>query len=87
MAGEALFVAEVVAPSSVERDLVAKRRDYAQAGIPAYLVIDLRDGRRELTLCAERDPDGLFIDVPPAERVMVTIAGTPIDITVDDILP
>ena len=85
-AGEALFVAEVVSPSSVERDLVAKRRDYAQAGVPSYLVVDLRDGRRELTLYADRDADGLFVDVPPTDRVTVTIAGTPIDITVDDLL-
>lgn len=86
-AGEALFVAEVVSPSSVERDLVTKRRDYAQAGVPQYLVIDLRDGRRELTLYAERDEDGLFVDVPSADHVTVTVAGVRIPVTVDDLLP
>lgn len=85
-AGEALFVAEVVSPSSIERDLVAKRRDYAQAGVPSYLVIDLRDGRRELTLYEQRDADGLFVDVEPTDRVTVTIAGTAIEVGVDDLL-
>ena len=86
-ANEVLFVAEIVSPSSVERDLVAKRREYALAGIPSYLVVDLRDGRRELTLYAERSPDGLFVDVDPAERVTVSVGATMIDVRVDDLLP
>ena len=84
---DVLLVAEVVSPSSVERDHVAKRRDYALAGIPAYLVVDLRDGRRELTLYEERGSDGLFADVDPAESVTVTIGGREIHVTVDDLLP
>lgn len=83
----ASFVACGLSPSSVERDLVAKRRDYAVAGIPAYLVVDLRDGRRELTLYVERGSDWMFLDVEPIDRVTVSIAGTPIDITVDDLVP
>ncbi len=55
------------------------------AGIAAYLVVDPRDGRRELTMYEERGSDGLFVDVDPAESVTVTIAGR--EIAVDDRLP
>ena len=42
------MVVEVVSPSSVERDWVTKREEYAAAGIPNYLIIDVRgaDGPR-----------------------------------------
>lgn len=62
-----------------------QRRDCALAGIAAYLVVDPRDGRRELTMYEERGSDGLFVDVDPAESVTVTIAGR--EIAVDDRLP
>ena len=34
-----LLVVEVLSPSSVERDLVAKRRQYAQAGCEHYWIV------------------------------------------------
>ena len=37
------LVAEVVSPDRPERDLVDKRRDYAEAGIPDYWMVDPRD--------------------------------------------
>lgn len=39
-AAEAAMVAEVLSPSSIQRDLVTKRREYATAGIPIYLAIN-----------------------------------------------
>ena len=36
------FVAEVVSPDDPARDLVAKRHDYAEAGIPEYWIVDPR---------------------------------------------
>ena len=36
------FVAEVVSPDDPARDLVAKRSDYAEAGIPEYWIVDPR---------------------------------------------
>ena len=36
------FVAEVVSPDDPNRDLVEKRADYAEAGIPEYWIVDLR---------------------------------------------
>ena len=45
---DAALVVEVVSPSSVERDFVTEREEYAAAGIPNYLLIDARcpDGPR-----------------------------------------
>ena len=37
------LVAEVVSPDDPDRDLVAKRADYAEAGIPEYWIADPRD--------------------------------------------
>ena len=36
-----LLVVEVLSPSSVERDLVAKRRQYAQAGCAHYWIVNM----------------------------------------------
>ena len=45
------LVAEVVSPDNPDRDLVEKRVDYAEAGIPEYWIADPRDGTiRVLTL-------------------------------------
>ena len=83
---EVLLVAEVVSPSSVERDLVTKRREYAAAGIPAYLVVDLRAEPGELTLYAVRGADGRYLDVDPSPQVEVTIGATTIRIAVTDLV-
>ena len=37
------LVAEVVSPDDPDRDLVEKRIDYAEAGIPEYWLVDPRD--------------------------------------------
>lgn len=37
------LVMEVVSPDDPSRDLVRKRADYAQAGIPEYWIVDPRD--------------------------------------------
>jgi len=37
------LVMEVVSPDAPERDLVEKRREYADAGIPEYWIVDPRD--------------------------------------------
>ena len=45
------LVAEVVSPDNPDRDLVEKREDYAEAGIPEYWIADPRDETiRVLTL-------------------------------------
>ena len=37
------LVAEVVSPDDPDRDLIEKRADYAEAGIPEYWIVDPRD--------------------------------------------
>ena len=41
-AADTCLVVEVVSPCSIERDWVTKRAEYAAAGLPAYLIIDVR---------------------------------------------
>ena len=45
-----MLVVEVVSPGSVRTDRVAKRREYAAAGIPNYLIVDVRGESPTLTL-------------------------------------
>ena len=45
-----VLVVEVVSPGSVRTDRVAKRREYAAAGIPNYLIVDVRGEVPTLTL-------------------------------------
>ena len=40
---QVILVVEVLSPSSIERDWVTKRAEYAAAGIPNYLIVDVRD--------------------------------------------
>jgi Uma2 family endonuclease len=47
--GPVLLAIEVVSDESGERDWVAKRAEYEQAGVREYLVIDGRSGRRDVT--------------------------------------
>jgi len=47
------LVMEVVSPDAPERDLVEKRREYAEAGIPEYWIVDPRD--RSVTVLALAD--------------------------------
>ncbi len=71
--GPALLVVEIASPGSKTNDFVTKRAAYAQAGIPAYWIIDparnhilalrLVDGQYQ----PYADTDGLLtLDWPPA---------------------
>jgi Uma2 family endonuclease len=40
------LVVEIVSPDDVERDIVIKRADYAEAGIPEYWIVNPLDGLR-----------------------------------------
>ena len=44
LSGPALLVVEVVSPGSVTNDRVTKREVYAEAGVPAYWIVDPRAG-------------------------------------------
>lgn len=52
-------VFEVVSPGrrSLDRDRVRKRREYARAGIPVYVIVDDYDNQGTVTVLTEPQPD------------------------------
>ena len=58
-AGDVALVVEVISPDSVERDAVTKRAEYARAGIPAYLLVDVR-GPSLTVVLFDRIVDGAY---------------------------
>ncbi len=52
------LVVEVVSPDDPDRDLVEKRRDYAEANIPEYWIVD----PREQTITVLRLADGRYVE-------------------------
>jgi Uma2 family endonuclease len=53
------LIVEVVSPGkrNKDRDRIRKRREYARAGIPVYVLIDDYDGQGAVTLFTRPDPD------------------------------
>lgn len=62
--GAADFVVEIVSSDSVIRDRRDKLREYAEAGVPEYLMVEGREGRRGVTLLRLHD-EGYFLEVAP----------------------
>ncbi len=56
------FIAEILSPSTREKDLVAKRELYAVNGVPHYLVLD-PENRSALLLAL--DEDGTYRELAP----------------------
>ena len=71
---------EVISPSSVERDLVTKRDEFAAAGVPNYLVVDVRDETPEVYLFDDI-VDGRYAD-PTGDGTQVTLHLDGRDITI-----
>lgn len=53
------LVVEVISPGSIEADTLTKRAQYARAGIPAYLLVDVR-GERPTVVLFDRIVDGVY---------------------------
>lgn len=82
---DVLLAVEVVSQSSVETDWVTKRREYARAGIAAYLVVDRHAGRLVLF---DRIVDGQYADpVEEGASVRLHLNGHHLDLTLTDLLP
>lgn len=82
---DVLLVVEIVSESSGERDWVTKRREYAAAGIPAYLVIDRHQGRLALF---DRLVDGRYVDpTSHGPSVSVRLGDESVEVALDDLLP
>lgn len=83
---EVALVVEFVSPESTERDWVTKRAEYAAAGIPRYLVVDLSGPVRRMALF-DRIESGAYADpTHPADQVTVTIDGAAVTIRLADLL-
>lgn len=84
-ASQTLLVAEIVAPGSVVRDWRDKRSDYACAGIPAYLVVDVAGDPNRITLFDQPEA-GDYSRITGGAQVTITLPGgeltlTPADLT------
>ncbi|MDO5699712.1 MAG: Uma2 family endonuclease [Dermatophilus congolensis] len=85
-AGEVALVVEVVSPGNRRTDVIDKRREYARAGIPAYLVIDRHAPAGErLTLLTAPTGDDYRTSVT-ADDVTLTIDGTAVAVSALDLL-
>jgi Uma2 family endonuclease len=74
------LVMEVVSPDKPGRDLVEKREEYAEAGIPEYWIVDPRN-RTITVLTLEGDTyreHGVF--APGAQATSVLLAGFAVDV-------
>lgn len=75
------LIVEVVSPGSenITRDRTRKRREYARAGIPVYVLIDDFDEDGTITVLSAPDPEAAVYDdeVRAAYRVGATIPEGP----------
>ena len=59
-ARDMLLLVEITSPGNFRQDRIAKHRDYAAAGIPFYLRVDLENGPDELEATLYRLVDGEY---------------------------
>lgn len=86
---EVAVAAEVVSSSSIERDWITKRAEYAAAGIPAYLVIDVRELDAVSLTLLEHPRNGAYPDMPtdaPLDAVTLHVDGTDIVVRAADLM-
>jgi Uma2 family endonuclease len=57
---DVLLVVEVTSPGSFRQDRIVKHIDYAEAGVPFYLRVDLHDGVDEVRASAFELVDGAY---------------------------
>lgn len=97
-ATEVAMVAEIVSDSSVETDWIHKRADYAAAGIPTYLIVDVRPDRDgapaqprvyAFTDAAPDETGALHYAVPDADgtATTITVGETTLTIRAADLAP
>lgn len=80
-ASEVLAIVEIVSPGSKRIDHVDKRRDYADAGIPTYWIIDI-DDPISLTVCRLTEEFG-YVDDQVATGVFRTEVPFPFEVNLD----
>lgn len=77
------LVVEVVSATSVERDWVTKRAEYAAAGVPRYLVVD-RFARRIVVF--DEVVDGRYVEPADTDVARLRLDGAVCDITLAGLL-
>ncbi|GAB96121.1 Uma2 family endonuclease [Kineosphaera limosa] len=70
-ARDVALVVEVISPGSVETDALTKRAEYARAGIPAYLLVDVR-GPRPTVVLFDQIVDGAYA-TPDTDGISATL--------------
>ena len=59
-AADVLLLVEITSPGNFRQDIIVKHGDYAEAGVPFYLRIDLHKGIDQLTASAYQLVDGRY---------------------------
>jgi len=57
-------------PSEIKRDTVTKKREYAQAGVKEYYILDARDEGEE-TAFYQLTPTGIYLPIPPTSDGLI----------------
>lgn len=82
-AQDVVLVVEVLSPSTGRTDRLVKRREYARAGIPSYLIVDRHAGSPTLTLLS--DPlDGDYRSEATGESATLHVGGRDVPIRAQD---
>ncbi len=81
LAGPTLLVVEIVSPGSVVNDLVTKRQVYAEAGVPAYWIVDPRQGH----LLALRLVEGAYEPYADSDGPVTLDWPVPVSFSVADL--
>jgi Uma2 family endonuclease len=68
-----LLLAEVTSPGNVRQDRIVKHGDYAEAGVPFYLRVDLHDGLDEVRASAFELVDGVYREYATAPDGMLRL--------------
>jgi Uma2 family endonuclease len=65
-AADVLVLVEITSTGNFRQDMIVKHGDYAEAGVPFYLRIDLHEGIDELTASAFELTDGRYREIATA---------------------
>ena len=70
---DVLLLVEITSPGNFRQDMIVKHGDYAEAGVPFYLRIDLHKGIDELTATAYELIDGTYRECATAPDGVLTL--------------
>lgn len=77
------LVVEVVSPDNPERDLIEKRADYAEAGIPEYWIVNPEDATITVLTLVDGAYTEHVVATPGTQATSVLLAG--FSVAVDDV--